>query len=84
MREVKRVLALSLSPTEKVALLFFVLNGGMADEGAAATQQELAHWADVTPRTAVTVAQSLEAEGLIVPTGKTRRGKSRFFRVVLT
>jgi hypothetical protein len=82
MKAVKKVLALPLSPVEKIILLDYIFAGALSDEGACLKHGDVARAAGIVLKSAVTHCHALQAQGLLVATGE-RRGLVRAFRVAL-
>ena len=82
MKNIKKILALEVSPVEKIILLKYLLSGGLSTEGACLKHGDVARDAGVVLKSAVTHCHALEAKGFLVPTG-VHCGLVKVFRVQL-
>jgi len=77
MNTIKRILALpDLKPVQKLVLIYYAIYDDTA------SHVEIARFANVVLKTAVTQCHALEAMGLLAPTGE-HRGLVKRFRVEL-
>jgi len=80
MKNIRKVLALDLTPTQKIILLHYIFAGGLSEEGACLKHGDIARSACIVMKSAVTHCHALEAKGLLIPTGE-HRGLVKAFRV---